>query len=121
MGLALLMLFAYGETVTRQRATPATDPYSGEATGRDWTSPDELDIDGCGFNPGTSSEPVQDARNAVITRPEVYAPSDADVLAGDRLVVRGLTYEVDGNPGDYRSPFTGWRPGLVIALKGVEG
>jgi hypothetical protein len=41
---------------------------------------------------------VQTARNAVITKPEVYAPDGADVLAGDRLVVRGVTYEVAGRP-----------------------
>lgn len=114
-------MFAHGETVTRLRATATTDPYSGEATGSDWSTPDSLDIDGCGFNPGGSSEPLQEGRNAVITRPEVYAPADADVLSGDRLVVRGLTYEVQGDPADWRSPFTGWNPGLVIALERVSG
>lgn len=113
--------FPFGETVTRLRATPATDPYSGEATGLDWSSPSSLTIEGCGFNPGQSSEPLQDARNAVITQPEVYAPPGSDVLPGDRLVVRGVTYEVDGRPAAWRSPFTGWEPGMVIALKDVEG
>lgn len=115
------MDFPYGETVTRQRGVPTLDPYSGEVTGIDWTTPDELAIEKCGFNPGQSSEPVQDARNAVITQPEVYAPTGSDVLAGDRLVVRGKTYAVDGDPADWRSPFTGWAPGLVIPLKIVEG
>jgi hypothetical protein len=115
------VLFAYGETFTRLRGTPVTDPYSGEATGISWDSPNSLAIPDCGFNPGRSTEPVQDARNAVITQPEVYAPTGSDVLAGDRLVVRGVTFEVDGNPGDYRNPFTGWRPGIVIALKEVAG
>lgn len=114
-------MFAHGETVTRLRAATVTDPYSNTATAENWTNPSSLDIDGCGFNPGQSSEPVQTARNAVITRPEVYAPADADVLAGDRLVVRGVTYEVDGRPQSWVSPFTGWAPGLVIVLKDVEG
>lgn len=113
--------FANGETVTRLRATAVTDPYSGEANGKSWTGPSQLDIEGCGFNPGGSSEPVQNSRNAVITKPEVYAPADADVLSGDRLVVRGVTYEVAGNPAAWVSPFTGWAPGLVIALDLVEG
>lgn len=114
-------MFAFGETVTRLRGAPATDPYSGQATGIDWDTADELDIDGCGFNPGQSSEPLQEARNAVLTQPEVYAPVGSDVLAGDRVVVRGKTYDVDGDPADWRSPFTGWQPGMVIALKRVEG
>lgn len=115
------MDFPYGETVTRLRGTPAFNNYSDEPDGTDWNAPDSLDIPGCGFNPGQSSEPVQDARNAVVTQPEVYAPAGSDVLPGDRLVVRGVTYEVDGRPADYRSPFTGWTPGLVIALKEVQG
>ena len=114
-------MFAHGETVTRLRATTVTDPYSGEATGLDWSSPNSLAILGCAFNPGGSTEPVQDSRNAVITKPEVYAPVDADVLAGDRLVVRGDTYEVDGRPSDWRNAFTGWAAGLVIKLDLVEG
>lgn len=113
--------FTHGETVTRQRGAAVTDPYSGAATGLDWTTPNELDIEGCGFNPGSSSEPVQNARSAVITKPEVYAPTDADVLPGDRLVVRGDTYEVAGRPQRWVSPFTGWAPGLVIQLDLVEG
>lgn len=114
-------MFAHGETVTRLRGTPVVDPYSGEATGTSWDTPNTLLIEGCAFNPGGSSEPIQDARNAVVTKPEVYAPVDADVLSGDRLVVRGVTYEVDGRPSDWRNAFTGWAAGLVIALKGVEG
>jgi hypothetical protein len=115
------MDFPYGETVTRLRAALVEDPYSSEDTEPDWDAPYELDIEGCGFNPGTSQEPLQDARNAVLTRPEVYAPPDADVLAGDRLVVRGVTYEVQGRPQRWISPFTGWTPGLVIPLELVEG
>lgn len=114
-------MFAHGETVTRLRGTTTTDPYSGQSTQIDWTTPDSLDIDGCAFNPGESSEPLQTARNAVLTRPEVYAPPESDILAGDRLVVRGDTYEVQGHPQDWRSPFTGWRPGLVVPLERVEG
>jgi hypothetical protein len=114
-------MFPHGETVTRQRGVMVTDPYSGQATSLDWTTPTTLSIPGCGFNPGSSSEPVQDGRNAVITKPEVYAPAGMDVLAGDRLVVRGVTYEVSGRPQAWVSPFTGWAPGLVIVLDLVEG
>lgn len=115
------MLFPHGETVTRLRAAIVTDPYSDEESAEDWASPTSLDIEGCAFNPGQSSEPLQQARNAVITRPEVYAPPGADILSGDRLVVRGDTYEVQGRPQDWRSPFTGWEPGLVVPLELVEG
>jgi hypothetical protein len=114
------MNFPHAETATRQRGTAVTDPYSGEATDVDWSTPDELELLG-GFNPGQSSEPLQDARNAVTTQPEFYTDFGSDVLAGDRLVVRGKTYDVDGDPADWHSPFTGWEPGMVIPLKRTEG
>lgn len=115
------MYFAAGETITRLRGTAITDPYSGDATGVSWTTPASLTIDGCGFNPGQSAEPLQVGRNAVTTQPEVYAPAGSDILAGDRLVVRGKTYEVDGQPAAWKNPFTGWEPGMVVALKLTEG
>lgn len=115
------MTFPYGETVTRQRATVSTDPYSGEATGRDWTSPDELDIEGCAIADAGSLEPLQNARNSVVSDFDVLAPFGSDVLAGDRLVVRGLICESVGRPFDWRSPLSGWEAGMVIHAKIVEG
>lgn len=115
------MLFPFGETVTRLRATAVTDPYSGAQTAKSWTDPDRLDIPGCGIDPGGSTEPVEAGRTAVITTPTVYAPPGVDVRAGDRLQVRGRTYAVDGRPAEWASPFTGWQPGTVINLKEVAG
>lgn len=114
-------MFTKGETVTRQRGTSVVDPYSGESTDTSWDNPNELLIAGCGFDPGGSTEPLEDGRHAVITKPTVYAPYDADIASSDRLVVRGVTYEVDGRPAPWQSPFTGWKPGLVVELKAVEG
>lgn len=114
-------MFAHGETVTRLRATMVLDPYSGENGEPSWDDPDELDISGCAFDPGGSSEALDLARNVVTTQPKVYAPAGSDIAAADRVVVRGVTYEVDGNPALWRSPFTGWEPGLVVALKSSEG
>lgn len=113
--------FPHGETVTRLRGSSVVSPYSGQATKIDWSNPNELVIEGCGFNPGGSVEPTEAGRNAVISQPEVYLPSDADVTAKDRLEVRGITYEVDGAPTAWVSPFTGWAPGTVAKLKVVEG
>jgi hypothetical protein len=115
------MDFPYGETVTRLRATTVTDPYSGEETSIDWGDPDGLAIDGCAVADGGSLEPLQDARNAVESDFDVLAPFGSDVLATDRLVVRGLTCEVQGRPFDWHHPMTGWEPGMVVKAKIVEG
>ncbi len=115
------MDFPYGETVVRQRGVSTSNPYSTEATELDWTTPTTLTINGCAFDPGGSSEPTEQGRNAVITQPTVYAPPGSDITAADRLVVRSRTWLVDGDPAEYVNPFTGWEPGLVVKLKAVEG
>lgn len=113
-------MFPYGETVTRQRAVQVSDPYSGETTAS-WTNPAEVTISGCAFDPGSSGETLDLARNVLTTQPKVYAPAGSDITAADRLVVRGVTYEVDGDVAEWRSPFTGWEPGIVVPLKRSEG
>lgn len=114
-------MFAHGETVTRLRGTPTTDPYSGESTGVDWAMPAALAIENCGVADGGSLEPLQDARNAVDSDFDVLAPYGSDVQSGDRLVVRGLTCEVSGRPFAWRSPFSGWQPGTIIHATIREG
>lgn len=115
------MTFPAGETVTRQRGVAVTDPYSGQATSLDWTTPLTLDIDGCGVADGGSLEPVQDARNSVDSDFDVVMPTGSDVLATDRLVVRGLVCEIAGRPFDWTNPFSGWQPGMVVKAKIREG
>lgn len=114
-------MFPYGETVTRIRPAAKLDPYSGEVIDLDWTNALELDIDGVGFDPGSSSEAQDARRDATTTAPTLYAQPGSDIAAGDRVRVRGLVYEVDGRPADWRSPFTGWNPGLVVTLRLMEG
>ena len=113
--------FPHGETVTRLRGVAAEDPYSDEETDLDWDDPDELSIPNCGFDPGGSTETVTVDRTPIVTQPTVYAPSGVDVTALDRLVVRSRTWQVDGDPAEWRNPFTGWEPGMLIRLKAVDG
>lgn len=115
------MDFPYGETVTRLRRGLVSDPYSGEDTLADWATATSVDIELCAVVPGGSIEPSQDAREAVATDFIVYAPTTSDVVAQDRLVVRGLTCDIVGRPADWRSPFVDWWPGLEIKASIVEG
>lgn len=111
----------YGETVTRLRGVPVSDRFSNESTALDWSTPAQLAVKGCAFDPAASTEPLEQARNGVLSKPTIYAPAGSDITAHDRLVVRGRTWQVDGDPADYRSPFTGWAAGLVVRLKAMEG
>lgn len=115
------MDFAYGETVTRLRATPVSDPYSAEANEYDWTDPAELDIDGCGVALSGTVEPLVNVRNPVDSDFDIFLPVGSDVRSSDRLVVRGLKCEVAGLPFTWISPFTGWTPGVVAQAKIREG
>ncbi len=115
------MTFANGETVTRQRATTTTDPYSGEETALDWSAPDEVELDGWGVDDSKSAEPLADARQAVVTDFVLFRQEPADILPSDRLVIRGFTCEVVGRPASWRNPFSGWEAGFVVQANIVEG
>ena len=105
-----------GETVVRVRAVPVLDPYSNEETDLDWSDPDLLDIETLApAEPRPSSEPVQDARNAVTSGWTLYLPATADITAADRVRVRGMEYPVQGVPSVWGSR------GMVVQAFGTEG
>lgn len=114
-------MFPAGETVTRLRATSVTDGYGNEGV-LSWDAPTELAIYHVGVEPRPSSENQRDARNAVTSGFTLYiTDTAADVTPLDRMRVRGRVYQVQGEPALWRSPFTGWAPGLVVQVDRVEG
>lgn len=61
----------------------------------------EHDIEGCAVTPRSSNE---EGKGWVIVEGRVVvAPFEADVLATDRVRVDGVTWDVDGAPGDYET------------------
>ncbi|HEX5541114.1 MAG TPA: hypothetical protein VFX60_06060 [Micromonospora sp.] len=113
------MNFAYPETAIVLRAPLIEDRYGNEV--RDWVNQERIESDGWAFAPRFSDEASDAGRQGVIVGLTGLGPPGADVLATDRMEVRGLTYEVEGEPGEWRNPFTGWLPGIQVALKRVEG
>lgn len=109
----------YAEPVTVLSPGTVTDPYSGESN-PDWSTPTERE-ERCAVAPGGSSEPTETARNAIDSDFDLIFGYDPGVTAADRIVVRGLTCEVDGHPFSFRSPFTGWEPGTLVRVKIREG
>lgn len=111
-----------GETVTIVRPGPPThDAYGNDVPG----APVEIDVPGCGISPRSANaaggtEIVQ-GRDTVITGLTLYAPAGTDLRATDRVRIAGVLYEVEGQPGSFRSPFTGGAGPVMAALELVTG
>lgn len=84
------------DAVTIQRASLTTDATFGRQY-RDWTSPATVTITDVSVQPFAEAENAVD-REYTATRMRLYAPSTTDIRAADRVVWRGATYEVDGEP-----------------------
>lgn len=113
-------MMPFGETVTVHSADTVTDPYSGEAS-PSWDNATTRDVDGVAVEPRPSGEPLQDARNAVVSGFTLYFEPGYEPTAYDRVTVRGALHQVIGEPADWRSPLTGWHPGVVVQVERVEG
>lgn len=114
-----------GETVTRIRAPFMVDRDRYGNRVRDWAAADETDIEGCAVAPrqagGVAGEETSSGRQGVLVGMTVYTPPGADVVATDRMRVRGQLFEVDGEPSDWRNPFTTLARGVEVALRRVDG
>ena len=111
-------LLALGETVTVLTAGAVADPYSGE-TRESWTTPARLDVPGVLVEPRPSGEPLQDARNSIVSGFTLYFPAGTILDARSRVEVRGRVHRVMGDPAAWQ--LGAWRPGLVVQTERVEG
>lgn len=110
--------FPLGETAVIVRAQLADDGYGNNV--RDWSTATRTDSPGWGFAPRPGDENTTDRSQGVIVGLTGYNTSpDVDLLPTDRMEVRGQVYEVVGEVGVWRSPFTGWEPGVEVALQRV--
>lgn len=114
------MTFPHGETVVVLTAKTKTDPYSGE-TMPDWSNPTQTSVPGVGVASGGSLEINTSGDNITDSDFDLIFPPDAVVTAENRVIVRGLTCNINGRPFLWRNPFTGWTPGLVVKAQIREG
>lgn len=110
-----------GEEVVVLSAGTIENPYSGEDEPGWSGTPTETAVTALAVEPRPSGEPVQDARNAVVSGFTLYLPTGTAVTAQNRVRVRGEVYEVIGDPARWRDPFTGFEPGIVVQVQRVEG
>lgn len=85
-------------------------------------------IEGWALAPRYSTEPVETGRASVVVGLDAYGPYGADIRAEDVVVPgegagrwAGARFMVDGDPGDWKNPMTGWEAGTVVALVRVKG
>ena len=109
----------FGETVTVLRMVETTTDRYGRPV-QTWPEPG-VDVDGCAVAPRTSTEPAQVGRQGVITGVTVYLPAGTAIGPHDRVRARGVVYDVEGEPGDWRNPYSGRTPGIEVALTRHEG
>lgn len=112
-----------GETVTILTAGSRYDPYSDETVYDDWDNATEVDVDNVLVGSGGSTEPTEVARNAVDSDFDlIFQPPLTMVpTAQNRVIVRGLTCEVDGRPFAWRWPGSGAEAGMVVRCSIREG
>lgn len=120
------MNFSFGETVTILRPTDRSRP--GDA-GRDRSGDrdESLDVHHTIENVGVDrsgtigADEPQGMGERLICDVVLYCPVGSDVLASDRVELEDddAVYSVVARPVNWKSPFTGWNPGLVVKLKAV--
>ena len=71
----------------------------------DWSEPTETTVSGCSVQP-TFGEEETSHRDAVQSEYTVYMPKGTDVDAYCRIVWKGKTYEVVGNPSVWDVPMS---------------
>lgn len=105
------MNFAHGVMVTLVSTTTTTDDL-GDST----TTTTETQWGPCAVAPRYANESTDPRVPPVIVGKTVYGPAVA-IDSDDTLVIDGVAWQVDGLPGEWVSPFTGWAPGIEVPVK----
>lgn len=51
----------------------------------------------------------------------LFAPATTDIAHTDQVEVDGVLYDIDGDVARWVNPFTGWQPGVTVALVRAAG
>lgn len=112
--------FPNGVDVTRLRGTEVDDGYGGKVIS--WAAPASATIPGVALAPRVGDELHAPGRDGVVVGLTLYSlDANADITYRDRIQYGGTLYEVEGEPGRWSSPYSGFPHGLTVALRRVEG
>lgn len=105
-------------TVKRiRRMFDSVDDYGDPVPGAD----DRKEIPGAFTAPRRSEGVDRDGRSGVIIGLTLFAPFGSDIVYSDQIDLDGVVWEIDGEPGAWEHPKTGWEAGMEIALVRGEG
>jgi hypothetical protein len=109
-------MFTYGETVTlRTRSASSKD-----ALGNDVMTETTQTVTNVPVWP-TGANEVLNAQDLGTDSLTMVLPVGYQANLIDAVTVFGESYEVDGQPGRYTNPFTGFVPGEVVRLRRAVG
>lgn len=111
-----------GETVTVVKPGVVVDPFSQQSSDS-WATATSADYPWCAVATDAGIESLLVGRDLTQVALAVYMPyTGVDVASNYRATVRGITYDVYGEPAVWVSPFDADAPsGTVLALKVSEG
>jgi hypothetical protein len=110
--------FPFAESITLlKRTRVGTNP-----DGNDVLTTTEVVVPGCVVWPGHGgTERSPGDRDTTVASINVLIPPGTVVTNLDGVRWRGKTYEVEGDPDFFSSPFTGTAPGVLVRLTKLEG
>ena len=117
---------AYGDYVEVLSAVMVSSPYSSEPT-PDWTAPSArgIPVPVLVYAAAANDTPTPSAPAMVLDTLVAILPYGDPITRDDRLkVLTGPyagTYEIDGRPAHWRTPWSGWEAGCEVHLKEVTG
>lgn len=109
--------YPFGHTVTLVYRIPDGHDLYGNDQYREVTHT----VSGVAIGPGAEAEDAISARQHTTGTATAYLPLLEGVTAVDAIEIDGVRWELAGEPQFYRSPLTGWRPGLVVPLERTSG
>ena len=109
--------FPGGETITLRRVVVQTGSYDDYGVLQSTTT--DQTVTGVAVYPNSSSEALQ-GQERTRAGYTVALPTTVTIDSVDRIVWRGLEYEVEGEPERFQSPFTSTTLQTLIMYR-VEG
>lgn len=111
-----MVSFPNGRRVTLlRRAVTGQD-----SDGNDVYTTSQIVVDGCAVWPGGSSEQNQ-GRDTVTIDVTVLLPAGTAVVATDQVRIDEKTYEINGEPAEWKSALSSLDAGVQVELLRVTG